>query len=732
MLTTAIRYLEAGGTVPRVAVCRYRPPLAASSVIRRIVEDDVFASYNPIAKYLMRIPITKRVDASAAGSTWGVLPSNSASPMPENGGEIFVIRASQQSQVDKHCTVLTLPGASLAHGALPFIAALLGTDGPTQRRMNVRLYSSVHQGMLSIPLSADPSEMQKAAPDWFEQCSESELKIWIEVPPPRQCTLTLPVSMKRFHYSAHADVDELFRDPSHADSELDEMTNEKSWMESEVPAKASAFFENEVLKDKLRKGLPSTIRHVVWRIITGAAEVLSQESPNYYEVSMEHTFSWPGILREFPDFQPTSFPSFGNPEWSPKTFMLLPSGAIHAKRLLCMLSSVHPDVLYCPLLPALTSLLLLQLDESTAFAALVSLVERSRENRQDTKRGRFLPLSMEDYEEHLCAMQELLRVRVPKAFEAFLKWDVSVTECVHRLYINLFLPTLPITAVLRIMDSYFNEGFKVLDRAVLALMSHLEPTLTHAPGAASILKLFGSFLRLSPADVRVVTVEAFKLHLSRKELKGRAKPETRATLRLPTLVADSGLRSRPAVEGNCTILTTPQDWEQPFVWLAKSMNARKLHLVYSTAEHGWSLQELYRRCFEYAEHTTLMAQRTPSLVLIDTFSTTTPESSPERRILGAFATVMPCAPQRTYVGTDTGFVFTLFPHAEEFRSPRNNGNYFLPELHNVTWGEGPAIRLDDTLQHGTTSTCPTYGSPPLAPGGVFEVIQLELLVVDVW
>ena len=176
-------------------------------------------------------------------------------------------------------------------------------------------------------------------------------------------------------------------------------------------------------------------------------------------------------------------------------------------------------------------------------------------------------------------------------------------------------------------------------------------------------------------------------------------------------------------------------------------------LLFSTDQHGYSLQTLYSR----------VRHRGPSLVVVmddashvmagfasrdfsgsnDSNAYLSSSSSPGRPAHSYTAAIAAHLPhslhshahqqqgqqQRGFFGSGESFVASIRPDFAVYRWTRQNNLFLLARPDCLAFGGGGGgfgLSLDSALERGVSGHSETYGNPPLAAAEVFRVIRVEV------
>lgn len=145
--------------------------------------------------------------------------------------------------------------------------------------------------------------------------------------------------------------------------------------------------------------------------------------------------------------------------------------------------------------------------------------------------------------------------------------------------------------------------------------------------------------------------------------------------------------------------------------LPRKLKSRKMQLLFSTSEHGFSLSTLYRQARDMG----------PSILVIE---------DAKGCIFGGFASE-PWRVEKGYYGTGESFVFTFHPHYRRFgwRGPESN-NFFLYSdnkgLGIGGGGDGYAFWIDSSFKFGSSHKSATFNNFGLSEETEFICVKMEV------
>lgn len=207
-------------------------------------------------------------------------------------------------------------------------------------------------------------------------------------------------------------------------------------------------------KRMVRKGIPSEHRAILWCKITKVFERL-KENPNVYQTILRAEGAIPpDVIEEIMLDVPRTFD--GNTAFEPGQLL----------NVLKVFAVVHPEIGYCQSLNFLAGVLLSVLkSEETAMWMLHIMVEKYFPKDYFTK-------SMSAFAVDLRLMKMLLEERTPELVKQADKMHYDWIQCTSSWLLTLFSNTLPMATVLRIWDSFFLEGPKIIFRVGIAILRY--------------------------------------------------------------------------------------------------------------------------------------------------------------------------------------------------------------------------------------------------------------------
>lgn len=172
----------------------------------------------------------------------------------------------------------------------------------------------------------------------------------------------------------------------------------------------------------------------------------------------------------------------------------------------------NPDVGYCQGLNYLAGLIIIVTkDEIATFWLLKHLVEKVAVGYH-TK-------TMKGLQRDIYVIEQLITVREPllneKIKELGIPWAVILTKWLICLYAEV----LPVETVLRIWDTMFAEGYKIIFRAALTIVSILRDDIMRITDISELAELFRNLSKdQRMLDCHTFMQEMFKIKLKHQEI----------------------------------------------------------------------------------------------------------------------------------------------------------------------------------------------------------------------
>ncbi|XP_054624273.1 TBC1 domain family member 24 [Dunckerocampus dactyliophorus] len=447
-----------------------------------------------------------------------------------------------------------------------------------------------------------------------------------------------------------------------------------------------------------------------------------------------------------------------------------------AHRIINCLAGQFPDISYCPSLPAVTSLLLhFSANEAQCFEHVSRILACNEPGK------RLLDQTFLAYESGCMTFGDLANKYCAPAHKLIVATAQDVLE-VYSDWQRWVLGDLPFSHMVRVLDVFMVEGYKILYRVAIALLKFYRK---HQAGAAAgqgnqqqdSAKVKSDIQAFIKGISSVVTPDkllekAFSIRLlSRKEITLLQLTNEKSLQQKGITVKQKRKNVQLALnpETFSSEIVSTKEMRDIWSWIPERFALCQPQLLFTTSTHGCSLNRFYSHCEGYEP--TLLLIRTTDGDVCGAFLSTDWE---ERKRGGN---------KLSFFGTGECFIFRLKPEMERYewvviRHPelasavKNQGHEdagasdgqnsdssslqepeklagelspFLSARHFnlnskntsmfmagnfdsiiVGGGEGNALYIDSELNHGRTGRCTTFDNPPLCA----ESFQVSLL--EVW
>ncbi|EAX96068.1 TBC domain containing protein [Trichomonas vaginalis G3] len=230
--------------------------------------------------------------------------------------------------------------------------------------------------------------------------------------------------------------------------------NDKVWFKYTETQGGSSHFklDDKKFKKQIRKGIPMEVRPLIWAKITKLYEIMDARANIWDEAPSKFNTIHEDVKRTIDVDIPRTFPR--NKAFSSE----------YLKKILYVFAVAHPEIGYCQSLNFVAAICLFVMkSDIQAFYLLLIIVENY------LPKGYFTP-DMKDYQTDICMLQILINERQPEVAAIAKAANYQWAQCTSNWILTLFSNTLPVSTVMRIWDSFFLEGQKVIFRVALAIL----------------------------------------------------------------------------------------------------------------------------------------------------------------------------------------------------------------------------------------------------------------------
>ncbi|KAM4662835.1 TBC1 domain family member 24-like [Discoglossus pictus] len=321
------------------------------------------------------------------------------------------------------------------------------------------------------------------------------------------------------------------------------------------------------------------------------------------------------------------------------------------KKILICIGNQFPDITYCPSLPAVVALLLhFSEDEAECFERACRLISSIEPHKPYVDQS-FLAheascMTFGDLAKKYCQVgHKFITTNCENASDVFSEWLLWI------------FGDLPFEYVIRVFDSFLLEGNKVLYRVALALLKQYK---MHVDYEIEDVRLdIQEFVKniSNHISVEKLLERAFSIRLfSHKEIwllqmaNRKALSQTGITVMQPRQPVHLSID----LANFSSEIVTCQEMRTIWSWIPERFSLYPPHLLFSTIEHGYSLQRFFAHSEGY-EPTILLIKNTAEEVCGAFLSS---DWSERRKCGGQVA---------NFFGTGECFVFSVRPEMERYQ-----------------------------------------------------------------
>uniref|UniRef100_A0A6P8IVQ8 GTPase-activating protein skywalker-like n=1 Tax=Actinia tenebrosa TaxID=6105 RepID=A0A6P8IVQ8_ACTTE len=473
------------------------------------------------------------------------------------------------------------------------------------------------------------------------------------------------------------------------------------------------------LKKMVRQGVPPKCRADLWRVGSGGDTKL-QKHPNYFQ----ETINEMGI--QIPSQLPDNM--FDSQQTSPNYYLLSPSGRKKLLDILYVMTQVHPDIQFCPLLPSIAALFLHIMDEDGCYCCLAAMLEENRVPFFDQSQ-RAVAAMAKTFQDCLKQFMKSSYVQLKMVVSASSEVEVTKATILFPHWLTWLFKYLNIWTLVYTVDNFMIQGPKVIVRVGLVVFDKFSKWLAFKQiTSGDIEALFSHFMKELPLKDYRLLEAAFKIRgLAKKKLTKLKNKNLQllddGKLEVPFDTAPVKITTLYSIQGSDMLSAT--QWEKLASWLPEKIQIRHPFCLFSTQTDGCSIRTLYNKCENETE--TIMLIKTSKGEIFGAYCSTSWSERNE-------------APKSlTYFGTGEMFVFSLYPTPIKYcwngleEDGENINEYFMAGDNNclmIGGGGDNAIWLDAELSHGHSGSSKTFRNHPLASGKDFDCVRVEVLAFE--
>uniref|UniRef100_A0A673L517 TBC1 domain family member 24 n=1 Tax=Sinocyclocheilus rhinocerous TaxID=307959 RepID=A0A673L517_9TELE len=453
-----------------------------------------------------------------------------------------------------------------------------------------------------------------------------------------------------------------------------------------------------------------------------------------------------GIVRKlFGELQTSThpFPKFMEDGEIPR-YCLNKAGLNSVKKILICINHHFPDVSFCPILSALVSLLLhLSEDEAQCFHSICSLVSYTDPKKRYIDRtfltSRASCMTFGDLANKYCrGIRKLIASSHQNLFEFYSDWIMWI------------FADLPFTYAIRVLDVYLMEGYKVLYRVALALLSFYKVSVSsrvaHVDDFRQDMKSFVQNVgRHSTIDA--LLQRAFSIQLpTRKELTYLFNANKDALIHKD--IHNKSSYQAMDFRAFRSSVVTETEMRVVWAWIPERFALFSPVQLFSTNIHGRSLFSFYSKVEGHDPTVLLLKTEDEEICGAFLSSDWAQKNCDEKgfkffgtgecfvftvsnvqwcRSLGCLTNVIPLIRNKLSPTKDMSLHHSA--HCQPSNSWQEMMRHFLLVslcgLYPAGGDDGHALHLQADLTAGSSEHCDTFESPPLCRG-CFKIQFLEV------
>ncbi|KAM5135757.1 TBC1 domain family member 24-like isoform 1-T2 [Mantella aurantiaca] len=331
-------------------------------------------------------------------------------------------------------------------------------------------------------------------------------------------------------------------------------------------------------------------------------------------------------------------------------YCLSARGETAVKKVLICIGNQYPDITYSPALPSLVAILMhFSEDEAECFEKTCRLISCTDPHKS------YVEQSFLSYEASSMTFGDLAK-KYCQAGHKFIITNCENSAEVFSDWQTWIFGDLPFEYAVRVFDVFLLEGNKVLYRVALALLKQYKLQVEYV--GQDIRSDIQNFVKNISQNICVEKLldKAFSIRLfTHKEIwllhmaNSKALSQSGITVMQPR----QPLHMSVDISNFNSEIVTAHEMRVVWSWIPERFSLYPPVLLFSTLEHGYSLQRFYSHC-EGFEPTVLLIKTTTNEVCGAYLSS---DWNERRKCCGQIA---------TFFGTGECFVFTVRPEMERY------------------------------------------------------------------
>ncbi|OBZ83635.1 GTPase-activating protein GYP5 [Choanephora cucurbitarum] len=261
--------------------------------------------------------------------------------------------------------------------------------------------------------------------------------------------------------------------------------------------------EPKILSFHIQKGIPPTLRGMIWQLFAKSKNVQLEEQ--YMQLLKQEAVYEKAIIRDLPKATFNQHDYFVDGDGSDALFNVIKAYSLY-----------DTEVGYSNGLLYITGPLLLNMPEEEAFCVLVQLMNKYN------LRGHFLPQS-DLLSQRLFQLEGLVADHLPHIQRHFEAHGIRSNVYAYQWFSTLFAFKFPLDTVYRIYDMIFAEGIETLYRFSIALLQKNQSTILSLEFDELINFLKNDLLEVYKNNSNQLVRDAFQVIIATKRLDRLAK-----------------------------------------------------------------------------------------------------------------------------------------------------------------------------------------------------------------
>jgi len=504
--------------------------------------------------------------------------------------------------------------------------------------------------------------------------------------------------------------------------------NQCNILENSLPEKAFKEFISQPnfstqpnTKKVCRKGIHPNYMH---DLLINLFELKDVQNNNHYNSVYSVIFKKynPNDLEDFVPY----FTGYKTLKESLPYHFLNEKGIKELKILLWMINDSHSNIVFCPYLIKLLSLLLIFCNKYETFEIMCKLLENERNiiDEEECKIRWHFKYSYDENKHLIASITQSLKELSPKNrssyYNSFETLNFKIEKVYEDMCYNFFFFHINFYGIIRFLPFFLVEGVKSFYRIIYAIENEIcEKKIKIKKLDDLIIKIRNLSKKIN--DIQELFNTSYKLNLTRfnnkfKDIDGDDLNDKRESI---GTILNSNKKDEyylPIIKGG-NLLT---DYEIMHLWeiLPHEFKIKNGEIIYQASKDGYNLPNLIGLEEKYDKNTKV-------LFLIETI---------KGDKFGFISSNLIIHTDNQYQRPSSSFLFTIKPKFKLY-SPIDSDEILYVTTKDFIFGNGsngPAIQLNQDLKEGDSYSGGCFKNPCLVsePDGHFFVKKLEVFKLE--